>query len=926
MILPLLLGSSALAFAPSSETYIGQEPTRLMRFHTEQQHRLRHSAAWQSFLSGPGAGWMVRFDEKTGTVYRAWGPGIALGDLSSTADAGQALLGLLSRHPDLLGVPVDHLALGTSGYDAESDTWHILLDRIVPSPALGVVAEAPIKVYRGGVQAVIKQGRLIMFSLQTHPDADAVDPIPTLSRDEALEIAVAEGPAPQASHTYRSGDLVVLPELQGSGIGYRLCYEIRSRTEAPLGEWVSYVDAHTGELINVHNEIRFFSGTITGEHDTRTVNGDMSVSALASVTVDSTSGSRAYTNASGAFSVTGDAGTVTLTGPDINVQNQQGANGALYVTGDGVFTEASATLAEIDTLVFLTDVRNWADVYAPHINSSWTRITSNVNLSSTCNAYFDGDVNFYRSGGGCNNTGRIADVNYHEWGHGFHYYNLLSGSFDGSISEGVGDSISFFLTGDATIAPYFSTGGSGIREVSSNRVYPDDWTGEVHADGLIFAGAVWDLWDELEKDRAPEDAASTLYAIFTQGMRSGPDIPGSYDAFVAGDDDDGNLGNGTPNLCALIEAFSDHGLGPGGTSEGIIEISHLPLANQTGTASDYALDADFSNLAEACLDGDLESAEVIYSTDGGDSWDSAPLELSADSIVGAIPAQSTGTIVHYYVRGRTVSGTDVTAPTGGDITPLSFYVGKLVEVYCNDFEDGDGGFSSELVSGEETAGANDWMWGTPAGLEGDPDFAYSGDNVWGNDLGGTIDGQQYNGAYQSDKHNRLLSPVIDVSAYDGPFIVQFQRWLTVEDGFYDEAVITINDKEVWSNHATEYSIGDEHHKDTQWAPHTLMVEHASDGTLQIGWEIDSDGGLEFGGWNIDDVCVYAISDADNTGGDDTGDGGEDTDPGSDGDPGVGGEKDDWSMFGCATTGGHTPTGLLAGLLALGAALTRRRRS
>ena len=59
MILPLLLGSSALAFAPSSETYIGQEPTRLMRFHTEQQHRLRHSAAWQSFLSGPGAGWMV---------------------------------------------------------------------------------------------------------------------------------------------------------------------------------------------------------------------------------------------------------------------------------------------------------------------------------------------------------------------------------------------------------------------------------------------------------------------------------------------------------------------------------------------------------------------------------------------------------------------------------------------------------------------------------------------------------------------------------------------------------------------------------------------------------------------------------------------------------------------------------------------------
>ena len=36
-------------------------------------------------------------------------------------------------------------------------------------------------------------------------------------------------------------------------------------------------------------------------------------------------------------------------------------------------------------------------------------------------------VAFLSRGGGCNNTGRIADVSYHEWGHGFHYYNLLSG-------------------------------------------------------------------------------------------------------------------------------------------------------------------------------------------------------------------------------------------------------------------------------------------------------------------------------------------------------------------------------------------------------------------------------------------------------------------------------------------------------------------
>ena len=49
------------------------------------------------------------------------------------------------------------------------------------------------------------------------------------------------------------------------------------------------------------------------------------------------------------------------------------------------------------------------------------KITSTVNINDSCNAYYDGNVNFFQKGGGCNNTGRIADVNYHEWGHGVHY-------------------------------------------------------------------------------------------------------------------------------------------------------------------------------------------------------------------------------------------------------------------------------------------------------------------------------------------------------------------------------------------------------------------------------------------------------------------------------------------------------------------------
>ena len=42
---------------------------------------------------------------------------------------------------------------------------------------------------------------------------------------------------------------------------------------------------------------------------------------------------------------------------------------------------------------------------------------------------------------------------------------------------------------------WFFTSGGGIREVSSDRVYPDDVVNEVHADGLIFGGAIWDYLD-----------------------------------------------------------------------------------------------------------------------------------------------------------------------------------------------------------------------------------------------------------------------------------------------------------------------------------------------------------------------------------------------------------------------------------------------
>ena len=930
----ILLALPAFAFRPDPQITIGTEPSRVRLYHKDPQAALRHSAAWTDFVSGEGQGWTARFDERTGAPHRAWGPGIPLGPVGDQAAVEASLRGFFSRNAALIGVDPSTLRLERAGYVANTDTWYVRFTQLVQGSS--------VPVWRGAVEARIRFGKLILLGVDTYPDANRVQTRASLSRDAAFSAAIALSPAPYAAHDREDAKLVVLPLDDRNSLSYRLAWEVRTRTAEPVGIWVSHIDAHTGALLNVYNEVRFLSGTLYGTHDTRTVNGDYTTSPLPFAPIYGSSADTS-TDEDGAWSLPGEsAATSDLHGEKVCVVNDaRGAeNGEIAMTGDATWTTADATQAEIDSYIFLHDVIAWNEEYAPEVAvlsedrrnpcSDTSVIVSLVNQSSTCNAYFDGNVNFFVAGSGCNNTGQIADVNYHEWGHGFHYYNLESGTYDGSISEGIGDTISFMQTGDSTIAPYFMTSGSGIREVASDRVYPDDWVGEVHEDGLIFAGSIWDLWTELDAEY-PGDAATAydvLSGLLVGGLKGGPEIPDAYDEFVSADDDNGDLSDGTPHQCAIINAFSYHGLGPGGDG-GLVSLDHSPLDNQLADGEAYPLDAELINLAPTCADYSTDDATLHFSTDEGATWTSLALDTDGESTVwGSIPAQPAGTIVQYYVEVGASDGSTVSAPTGGAINPYTFFVGELTQIYCADFEDDDGGYTHELLDGSDDLGADDWIWDRPRGAGGDPDYAYSGKKVWGNDLGGG----NYNGEYQDSKWNRLTSPSIDVSGYER-VVLQYRRWLGVEDGFYDQAVINANGESIWTNHATSSSIGDEHHVDDQWMLHTLDVPLDGTGAVVFSWDIISDGGLTFGGWTLDDICVYGASagpvDPDDTGepsGDTGAPSGDDT-----GVPDTGPTGDDLVLksggCSCATDPAQDAgRGALGAMVGLGLmALSRRRR-
>lgn len=917
-----------MAFQPSDHVYIGQEPSTIRRTHAERQRTLRHGEAWQSFKKGAGQGWQAVFDEDSGTAHRAWGPGIPLDDASTGEGTADSVMEILSNHPELVGIPLDHLRLGHSSHDAQRNAWFVRIDQVVPGDNQLLDGEdgtlehfashgAPV-VWRGAVEAWVQHGRLTMLSIDTVPAAASLDTRPTLSAQQAIDGAITQGPAADQVHSVDGAVLVVLPVDHTPYLTWMVRSQTGGGTTGMLpGHWVSFVDANTGELLNVHNQVRYLNGAVYAIHDTRTVDGDTSVSPLVKLEVDG-AGTSEFTDDNGDVSITGaDSFTALLSGQYFYVRNSDGSEGDVaWSGGDVTWDTEDATIAEIDTYVFLNQIREWASVYAPDIGLTTTRLRSTVNIDDSCNAYYDGNVNFFRKGSGCNNTGRIADVNYHEWGHGLHRSAANSNYLDGSVGEGAGDTLAVLNTGDPVMAPYFMENGSGIREVASNQSYPEDVVGEVHQDGLIFAGAMWDTWHEIDATLGEDAGYDVVARLFVVGLTYNPELSETYDAMVAADDDNGDLSDGTPNQCAILNGFAAHGLGPGGANS-VLELGHQVVDNQSPDLPSYELDADVVNLAPQCIDPELSSAEVVYRVDDG-GWQRADLEISTDTVAGTIPQAPAGSIVDYYIEAEGSDGTLIRAPLGGTINPTTFVVGELEELYFENFEDDDGGYTHELVLGEDSDGADDWQWGQPDGLGGDPAFAFSGNQAWGNDLGGEWNGQQYNGEYQNDKINRLSSTAIETGDNER-VILQFRRWLNVEDGYYDQAIVTIDGEEVWTNHASSQNRGDEHHQDAQWALETVEVPAAAleDGEIVVSWEIHSDSGLTFGGWTMDDVGVYALAASEIDDPDDTPDG-------ETGDrDGVDDENGEVSACACSS-GRPIPAGLAA-LALVGVALIRRRR-
>ena len=280
-----------------------------------------------------------------------------------------------------------------------------------------------------------------------------------------------------------------------------------------------------------------------------------------------------------------------------------------------------------------------------------------------------------------------------------------------------------------------------------------------------------------------------------------------------------------------------------------LHIRHEPLGDTENEARPHRVRANIR--AEA----PIRSATLFWSLDGEVFHEQAMRPPQSDLDFGAagtsgrytaaIPAQAAPARISYFLTATDHGGGRARSPAAGG--RHTFHVGPTTRVFFDDFE----GASSWTHGGTN----DDWELGPPQGMGGtsrgvawvDPWSAYSGANVWGNDLG--LAGS--NGAYETNTSNWLQSAPIPTLGVQG-LRLRLRRWLTVEDSANDRARIRVNGQLVWQSPA-------QHLLDFEWTELDLDVSSITDSasTATLRFELVTDGDMEIGGWQVDDVELYS---------------------------------------------------------------------
>ena len=838
----------------------------------------RAAQPWGSFRAHVGDSWQAIWDADTGVPHRIFGTGMQVpGSVGSEKIAENYAWQFLARHIDLLapGSRVSDFTLVSNHLDHHG------------MRTIGMIQTYNgLEVIGGQVNFRFKNDRLFVIGSDALPYVRVPQLLYSMDHGVARDTAVSWMKSDAAKVAARDVEgPFILPIISHGTVTYHTVLRVAVDAEQPLGVWQVYVDAATGDEVARKQTLLFANGTVAYNVPSRHPLASRSPlpARNTSLTVD---GASVVSDANGGVSWLGDQPTTvetTVTSPLVAVTNRAGnaATTSLTLDPDGtaVWNDSNQLVdAQLTTYIHGHIVKEYARRFAPDLAFLDDQLDARVNIDDSCNAFSDGTtINFFQSDDRCQNTGRLADVVYHEFGHSLHAKSIIDGvgSFDGAFSEGLSDYLASTITGDPRMGIGFFLGAANIdnplRHIDPpNREHrwPED-VGEIHFTGLIFAGAMWDLRQALigstEFAGNEQGAIQLADDLFYAAVQRASSIPATYVEVLAADDDDGDLSNGTPHECLINITFGQkHGLRD-------LFANFTPIGAQTPDTSEYSLDFAITGLTNRCPGDNVVSASLQWGLRKAGNGTPNEIALSGSgtgierTFTGTIPKQAIGSTVRYRFVVRLADGGEWAFPTNLADPAYEFYVGEVVELYCTDFDSDPfaEGWNHDLVKGEE--GNDDWEWGMPQAAPGSVDapVPFSGSYVLGNSLGSATE-EEATGQYPNLTTSFVTLPPVDISSPDGNIYsdvrLHYRRWLTVEDARYDQATIYVDSREVWQNLRT--AEGGTHHIDTGWVFHDVSLSpEVRDKDIQIKFELSTDEGLEFGGWTVDDLCVVARADS-----------------------------------------------------------------
>lgn len=660
-----------------------------------------------------------------------------------------------------------------------------------------------VPVVQGSINVLMDMaGRLLSVQSIAAPRIFGTSTAPRTSADFAASVAVADFEASVRLVPTAVGrpELVFYQHVEHGLRQPYLAWQIDVRAEIADSEPEAvryWIDAHAGTVLASESQVHNFDvGGTVRTLATPGLGPDVASNPeqpfLGKRLRVTSSAGTVFTNDAGVFNYPGVTGplscTFTYVGTFADVFNEAGGEYSLVQslsgTGNVVTMNPTPTdqqTAQANAFVQVNALRDWIRSVIPGDDTADFQVTANCNINDTCNAYFDGgSINFFLSGGGCPNTA-YSTIVVHEEGH---WLNVEYGTGNNSsgIGEGNADHFATYMFDTPIMGQDFCGTGCFVRTGENTRQFCGDCCvgchGGVHNNGEVWMGATWKVRTRLKNAHGVGPGGAIANLIFLGWMNA-------YDQttitsimetqWLTLDDNDGSIGNGTPNYAHIDGGYRQQGF-PGVDLDAVVITNVTDLPDTQSEVGPYQVDAT----VDAQLNPPLQSANLRWRSNGG-AFSTIPLTpIGGDDFTTFIPNVPSPAHIEYYIEGTDSLNITETFPAGAPGNTLEFEVGIEATFFFNDFEGGTNeGWGAGGAGDDATTGI--WVRADPNPTDAQPgdDHTNPGVQCWftgQGTAGGAVGENDVDGGQTT-----LLSPVFNASGLVDAEI-SYWRWYSNDEG------------------------------------------------------------------------------------------------------------------------------------------------